>query len=74
MLFVLRTVFIFINLVSPGTAIFKESRYCIRMYCVELLTVLSANVSQPCGCLKLYRSSKSQRAKKTFKNSLMRIV
>ena len=37
LLFVARTLSVYIILVSPGTSIFKESRYCIPLYCLELL-------------------------------------
>ena len=42
LLFVARTLSVYIILVSPGTSIFKESRYCIPLYCLELLSVFSA--------------------------------
>ena len=41
-----RTLCVYIILISPGSSIFKESRYCIPLYCLELLTVFSAtNIS-----------------------------
>ena len=61
MLFVVRTlsIYMYIILVSPETAIFKETRYCIPLYCVELLTVLSTKFSPPCACLQVYTSAQS---------------
>ena len=37
LLFVARTLSVYIILVSPGTSIFKECRYCNPLYCLELL-------------------------------------
>ena len=56
-LFVVRTLFIYIVLVSPATAIFEECRCCFPLYFVELLTVMSTKIV---SCLVVCSSPSDQ--------------
>ena len=76
LLFVARTLSVYIILVSPGTSIFKESRYCIPLYCLELL---ATTIFHLFCCVQLYfssinlRETKIQRTKRhsdTHENDL----
>ena len=52
-----RTLFIYIVLVSPATAIFEECRCCFPLYFVELLTVMSTKIV---SCLVVCSSPSDQ--------------
>ena len=64
-----RTLSVYIILLSPGSSIFKESRYCIPLYCLELITVFSAtNISHR---LVVYSSTSAQ---STFVKSKVNVL